>query len=411
MKYPEKYKIEFEKIYKTIQIISIKYLEIYCFLMKCKYVITENGNPARCSTNGKNTIYFNRKFLNEIPIKQLYFVLMHEVYHCILDHISRLQKKDIRIWNAACDYYINSALIDNGIGERLEDKFGGCLYDKKFDGMFSEKIYSILINKSKNKDYSNFDDHLSEDQSGDIDSNENQNEITLSDSGNLEDNIFDSLDELITSLKEKLENEKNNGKSSSKEYGNNGPEKIIKDATIQYGNGQIAWNKLLKGIIKSNKFQFTYSKINKRNYNNIIFQSTKAELEKTDIHLSIDISSSITYEEIKIFINELYSISKSKKINKVYLYFFNTRITKKAVLDLNKSIAPQINEVLSTLHIGGGTCVKCIFEEIKKKSSDYFIVFSDMYFDYSNIINQNNLIFVSISKEVSPVGKTIKFTS
>lgn len=73
---------------------------------------------------------------------ELRFVMAHELLHVGLRHDVRIQGRDPFLWNVACDYVINSWLIEMGIGV-MPDM--GVLYDASLKGMSAESIYDILI--------------------------------------------------------------------------------------------------------------------------------------------------------------------------------------------------------------------------------------------------------------------------
>lgn len=58
-----------------------------------------------------DTIYLNPKYVRETPIEELYFTLVHELYHVISGHHYRGKGKDPDSWNTACDLYINSVIV------------------------------------------------------------------------------------------------------------------------------------------------------------------------------------------------------------------------------------------------------------------------------------------------------------
>ena len=58
-----------------------------------------------------DTIYLNPKYVRETPIEELYFTLVHELYHVISGHHYRGKGKDPDSCNTACDLYINSVIV------------------------------------------------------------------------------------------------------------------------------------------------------------------------------------------------------------------------------------------------------------------------------------------------------------
>ena len=73
---------------------------------------------------------------------ELRFVMAHELLHVGLRHDMRQQSRDAFLWNVACDYVINSWLIEMGIG--VMPDIGG-LYDETLKGMSAESIYDLIV--------------------------------------------------------------------------------------------------------------------------------------------------------------------------------------------------------------------------------------------------------------------------
>ncbi len=74
------------------------------------------------------------------------FVLAHEYLHAGLMHHQRCAGRDHYLWNVACDFCVNSWLVEMGIGQMPPD---GLLYDKSLQGLSAESIYDIIIRKMR----------------------------------------------------------------------------------------------------------------------------------------------------------------------------------------------------------------------------------------------------------------------
>ncbi|MGH2515331.1 MAG: vWA domain-containing protein, partial [Ktedonobacterales bacterium] len=70
------------------------------------------------------------------------FVLAHELLHVGLRHDTRRQGRDPYLWNCACDYAINSWLIEMGVGHM--PLIGG-LYDPELKSESAESIYDRIV--------------------------------------------------------------------------------------------------------------------------------------------------------------------------------------------------------------------------------------------------------------------------
>ena len=93
-------------------------------------------------TNGK-WVKFNPKFIADLDDEQLKFLVAHEVFHPMFEHMYRLGGRDIRKWNRAGDYVINQLLTDEKIGKFIE---GGLLDKNIYDAGngTTDGIYNIL---------------------------------------------------------------------------------------------------------------------------------------------------------------------------------------------------------------------------------------------------------------------------
>jgi predicted metal-dependent peptidase len=98
----------------------------------------ESRSIKTMATDGVS-LYYNPAFVGTLNSATLCGVLAHEVMHPGLHHHVRRSGRDPRRWNQACDYAINSLLLDAGL--RLPD---GVLVDNRFREMSAEQIYNQL---------------------------------------------------------------------------------------------------------------------------------------------------------------------------------------------------------------------------------------------------------------------------
>ena len=125
-----------------------------------------------CPTMGVSidTLYYNCKFIQEIPMPQLVFIMEHEMYHIAMMHNSRRGVRHHKVWNIAGDLFINKLICEEyGITpgmapKRLEKdilgvgiQFGeGGLYNQLTNTQTetAESIYDMLMeqyNKAQQK--------------------------------------------------------------------------------------------------------------------------------------------------------------------------------------------------------------------------------------------------------------------
>lgn len=85
-------------------------------------------------------IYINPEM--KLSKEECKFVLAHEFLHAGLLHHQRCRGRDPYLWNVACDFVINSWLVEMNIGEMPHI---GLLYDEELKGMSAEDIYDLIL--------------------------------------------------------------------------------------------------------------------------------------------------------------------------------------------------------------------------------------------------------------------------
>jgi predicted metal-dependent peptidase len=89
---------------------------------------------------------FSPDFVASLPDDELMGCLAHEVSHCAYLHHTRRGHMDPSEYNKAADYSMNRDLIAGGF------KFPkGVLVDPRFDGLYTEEIYAILMREKRQK--------------------------------------------------------------------------------------------------------------------------------------------------------------------------------------------------------------------------------------------------------------------
>ena len=78
--------------------------------------------------------------------EEMKFVLAHEFLHAGLGHERRCQGRDPKLWNVACDFIINSWLVEMKIGKIPEV---GVLYDESLRDQSAEEVYDRLLQDMK----------------------------------------------------------------------------------------------------------------------------------------------------------------------------------------------------------------------------------------------------------------------
>lgn len=134
---------------------------IYSYtMMRCEYIFTRElpyKTGASCVHGDRNIVFLDPDFFTKINKKQRAFLIMHELDHIFFMHQARAIDGgyDHDIHNKATDYFINLRLsgkfLDKNNQVSQNEKYAkylelppGALYNEKFVGWSSDKIYDFL---------------------------------------------------------------------------------------------------------------------------------------------------------------------------------------------------------------------------------------------------------------------------
>lgn len=153
----------------TYSMLALKATRPFCYSV---YVCLNHVASTSLSTMGVSlrTLYFNPYFVLRTSIPELLYILVHEIYHISMKHKIREKGRQHKLWNKACDYYINKQIAEefelteigevkqvanekkNITGYKIAIPFG-VLYNKKVnvDTDTPESIYEELLNIQHNK--------------------------------------------------------------------------------------------------------------------------------------------------------------------------------------------------------------------------------------------------------------------
>ena len=121
----------------------------------------EYTNESWCKTiaTDAHQIFLNRQYLDGLSLSQIEFALAHEALHCALAHFSRRQHREQHRWDVACDFAVNSLLVNDGLVPVPD-----ALHLSEFDGLSAEEIYPMIEDEL---DRSTHDGHLYDGQATD----------------------------------------------------------------------------------------------------------------------------------------------------------------------------------------------------------------------------------------------------
>ena len=137
-------KKSFEILSNARRALILRYPFIGSLLMRMDIVPVRDRRVRTACTDGTK-VYFDIDFLSNLTNEEQIFVLGHEVYHCVLSHLVRLQSRDPQLFNIATDKEVNNLLKQDGLTPPANLLFP----EGDEVGKNAEMIYELLLKKMK----------------------------------------------------------------------------------------------------------------------------------------------------------------------------------------------------------------------------------------------------------------------
>lgn len=317
------------------------------------------------AVDGRN-LFFNTQFFNAMDNKEIEFVIAHEIFHMVYDHLGRRHDRNPMLYNIAADYIVNNELLDQGIGAK--PKIVDCFQDFKYRGWSSEQVYDELFDQAK-KNGEEFlqelgemlDEHL--DLEGDSDQEgkgKGRPKYTK-----------EELDQIKDEIKEAMINAAQTAGAGNVPAG---VQRIIKDLT----ESKMNWRELLRQQIQSTiKSDYTFSRPSRKGWHTGAILPGMNFQDTIDICVSIDMSGSIGNAQAADFLGEIKGIMEEYQDYKIKVWCFDT-----SVYNEDDFIADDGRDI-SEYEIagGGGTDFMANWKYMKDRDIQpkKFIMFTDGY--------------------------------
>ena len=308
------------------------------------------------STDGRTLIY-NPWFMDALDNDEQVFAICHVVMHLVLRHPTRIGKKDDETFWQAGDFIINGILVRDGIG-RFPDVGG--LYNEDYTNKTTEYVYDELKQKKQNSGGSgggsgngdgigqNFDQHMNfEVGEGDSD----------------DPNTVRMTEDEMTQLDNEIQAQIMQAAQVANSIGaGNMPaeiERMISDLTEPRMN----WRDVLRENAKAQvRSDYSWKTPNRRlMYSGIIIPGVTVD-DHYDFVVGLDASGSMSEEQLKDFISEIYFIADCFQSFKLGLFTFDTK-----AYNYQEFTQENMEDLLDYRPKGGGgTDFMCAFDYMKE---------------------------------------------
>jgi len=324
------------------------------FILGCNVIYDDpRVKTAACTfRNNKITFIFNTEFMSKLKKEQKSAILKHEVFHILLDHVSKRSygPENRMAKNLAMDCAINQYIsgIPEG-GVTLKSMSEICKKELLPFETWEYYYHQLKDSVEDNKD-PNDHDVMSEDSEG---------------GGDQE--VSESARESMRSAMVKDLAEKALKASAGKVP--NGVSQILSDLNK---SGKVNWKQQLRNIVSSARNVTTKPNRLKTHRRFELDQPGRKKDKKLILGVCVDSSGSVSDESFSRFMTEVYNIAKMTSIT--YLVDADCEVQNVKVIKGGK----VKEETLKQRHGSGGTAYQPAIDECKKRGCDVIIYFGDM---------------------------------
>jgi predicted metal-dependent peptidase len=341
----------------------------------CNMPFVEDKTTETMAVDG-SYVYYNPEFVNGLSTNESKFVLAHEVMHCALDHMGRLNNRDHYLWNVAGDYIINDMLVTDSVGKMPD----GALYDQnivKAGNYTTDGVYKLLPKGGKGRKPGNLPgggQPFDELRAGNYDDKAKQDwEIRVVQAG-----------------------------IAAKNAGNlpAGAKRLI-DSLVQ---PKVAWQEVLRRFVsKQAKDTRSFSRPNRRFLAQGMYLPAMSGEKIGRIAVAVDCSGSISNEVLREFASEIHSIKQLMNPAGIDVLYFDSEVSH------TETYGPEDEHDIKA-HGGGGTAFSPIFKAIDKLEElpVATVVLTDLCCDDFGNAPEYPVLWVTNYAEKAPWGEIIK---
>jgi predicted metal-dependent peptidase len=294
----------------------------------------EDASIPTMATNGKRFLY-NPDFVMSMSLDETKFVIGHEVYHCVFQHMYRCGARDHKRFNQAGDYIINGVLVDDRVGQMPK----GGLYDPALvtqAGGTTDGVYNLL--PEGGPDGNGHGDPLDDCEDAE---------------GSEAEKAADAADMKVR-VAQAAQAAKMCGKLSAHEA------RLVGQAL----KPKISWEDVLRQFVASKaKTEYSYARPRRRVIDEDLILPSLSGLQLGKLVVAIDCSGSINAETLGKFSREIKAIHEDCSPEQLTTVYFDSSVSHHDTFEREDTVHIE-------MHGGGGTAFSPIFEYIENLGVD-----------------------------------------
>lgn len=386
--------------------------------------------------DARGNVYYNPKFIETLNLEQAIFLLCHEVMHVVCQHALRLKERDHLRWNLAGDAFINDILQADNIGQMIQgavnrpgsrDKTTDQLYNELPPPKCSQCGGQIMHGQGQQGGQQQGQQGGGGQQQGQGQGKKKQKGKGQGGHahgnngqpcncpggghgegiGGIGQDLLDRGGPLSPDERKQIEAETKVAvaqaaqiaKAQGKLPG------VLGGIVAKLIESKVPWYEVLERFMTSfAKTESTWAKRNRR-YRNHYLPWVGKTPQMGDIVLQIDVSGSISQQELNHYAGHMARICEQCRPNKVHVLYVDTQVQKHLEFDPRNG-----DEVKLEFYSGGGTDMEAGFRYVEKNIDDaeVIICLTDGYTSFTKAPDKP-VVWVVSSNVVPTYGEHVPF--
>lgn len=344
------------------------------------------------ATNGRDVLY-GRKFVDECDDKLLRFVVLHEYYHVMLQHMTtwaKLDKEDAKLSNIAKDMVINLMLKEADPGGQFLTVWEHAYCDQQYKGLDTGEVYRRLKNQSQSQPQGQqMDDHQSGGEPGDEEGEGGMKSLTEAEAGE----VIKAVD---TALRQ--------GALIAGKLGHGMARDV--EALLE---PVVPWQDVLRDWLKTTakgEDLSTWRRPARRWLGQNMYMPSRYTESVERIVIGIDTSGSIGEEALRRALSEVAGACEMVSPQMVDVIYWDARVAAHEVYE-----GERVKDIANVTKPkgGGGTDARAMFDFMDKRGikPDAVIMFTDGYTPWPKTLPCPVLWCISTKGLRAPVGESL----
>ncbi len=322
-----------------------------------KRKLTEDNTIKTLAVDARGNIFYNKDFIEGLTVPQVVWGLCHEIGHVIGQHALRKKHRDHRKWNYAGDAWINDMLNDSGVGQSIPN--------------------TVDMPGSKDKTtetiYDELPDNDGKSGSGSGDGSGSDFDNGLGDDIKYEDLTDSERQEIEASNKVDIAQAAQAAKARGKLSGK------LADIVADVINVKTPWYEILERYMTEYvKQDQSWLRPNRRHIGaGTYLPSVAREPSMGTVVVQIDVSGSISKQELDYYAGHLSRIAKQCNPEKIHVIYTDTDVQKHMEFEAGEDVKLEF-------YSGGGTHMPAGFDWVAEQGIEpsVFVCLTDGYTDF-----------------------------